>query len=496
MTSPTVAGIIKKHAEESPGKLALIEGRNTLNYGQLFDRISSVAEFLSGIGVKKGDHVVTVAMPNIEFIVCMYAVLGIGAVHIPVENHIPIERLTEISNAVDADFVISEEKPQSDCVWIPLEKIEYNKKNTSWNPVCVSDDCSEIVFTTGTTGKSKGVMLSSHCLEVYLKAMNPTFLLDEDSVFLLTTPLNHVGGMHRIHQCLFAGSTIILMDGVRNLRAFFSAVHEHGVTHTYLPPASVKLLITLAKKEVAKLDGKLKFIYTASAPFPVKDIETLMELLPHTHLHQGYGSSETGSVCNCCYNAPGETIECLGKPYSCVEVVLHDEDGNVVTEPYKEGFIRSRSEMNMIGYYNEPELTAKVLRNGFVYSNDLMFFDSDGNLHFAGRGDDVINIRGFKISPSEVENTALKHMDIADCICIPYDDNIQGCVLKLLVCLKDGCTLDTNSITSFLSSELEPYKIPTFIEQISELARTANGKVDRKSMIKIYSKESNSSGNI
>ena len=489
MEGLTVTEILKQRAKSTPDKDAIIVDDKKLSYGQLYEKISSAASYLGDRGVRKGSHVVSVARPDSEYVACMYAVLGIGAVHIPVENHIPIERLSEISTAVDADFIISEEKPDLNCVWISPDEIEYKKGESVWNPVGLSDECSEIVFTTGTTGKSKGVMLTSHCLDVYLKALNPSFQLDENSVFLLTTPLNHVGGMHRIHQCMAAGSTIILMDGVRNLRAFFSAIHTYGVTHTYLPPASVKLLITLAKKEVAKLDGKLQFIYTASAPFPVKDIEILMSLLPHTRLHQGYGSSETGSICNCCYNAPGETVDCLGKPYSCVEVVLTDADGNTITEPYKEGFIRSRSGMNMIGYYKEPELSSQVLRDGFIYSNDLMFFDDRGNLHFAGRGDDVINVRGFKVSPVEVENIALKHPSISDCVCIPYEDEKQGCVVKLLVCINNGYELNMEDITAFIASGVEPYKVPKFIEQVNEIARTSNGKINRKAIIKEYSNQ-------
>lgn len=483
----TVTGIIKNRADTTPEKAAVIAGNKTLSYGQLYNRINSVAAYLQEKGVKKGSHVISVARPDFEYIACMYAVLGIGAVQIPVENHIPVDRLSEIADAVDADFVISDEKPNYACEWISPCEIDYERGNAPWDPVGISDECSEIVFTTGTTGKSKGVMLTSHCLEVYLAAMNPSFRLDESSVFLVTTPLNHVGGMHRIHQCMAAGSTVILMEGVRDLRAFFGAIHEYGVTHTYLPPASVKLLITLAKKEIAKLDGKLQFVYTASAPFPVKDIETLMSLLPHTHLHQGYGSSETGSICNCCYNAPGESPDCLGKPYPCVEVILQDADGNLIDEPYKEGFIRSRSGMNMIGYYKEPELTEKVLKDGFIYSSDLMFFDDKGNLHFAGRGDDVINVRGFKISPIEIENLALKHPSVADCVCIPYEDPKQGCVVKLLVHLNEGHSLDTESIATFLAEGVEPYKVPQFIEEVDEILRTQNGKIDRKAIIKSHS---------
>ena len=484
----SVAGIIRRYARKKPDKIALIAGGETMTYGELEARIASAAACLKERGVGRGSHVLSVARPDFLYVISLYAVLGLGGVNIPAENRIPSGRLAEIARAVDADFVISGEDPGCGSTWIDPASLELNRQNASWDPVGVNDECSEIVFTTGTTGKSKGVMLSSHCLEVYLEAINVAFQLDEDSVFLVTTPLNHVGGMHRIHQCMAAGSTAILMDGIRDLRAFFSAIHTYGVTHTYLPPASVKLLITLAKKEVARLDGQLKFIYTASAPFPPADIQTLIGLLPHTHLYQGYGSSETGSICNCCYNAPGESINSLGKPYPCVEVILEDAEGNRVEGANREGFIRSRSGMNMLGYYKEPELTAQVLKDGFIYSSDLMFFDERGCLHFAGRGDDVINVRGFKIAPTEVENCALRYPTVYDCACVPFEDRIQGPVIKLLVQLRPGEKLDVPALTAFLAKDLEAYKLPKYVEEVTEIARTPNGKMNRKEMIRRYSR--------
>nr|AHF24545.1 fatty-acid-CoA ligase [uncultured bacterium Contig248] len=205
--------------------------------------------------------------------------------------------------------------------------------------------------------------------------------------------------------------------------------------------------------------------------------------MPDTRLHQGYGSSETGSICNCQYNAPGETLNSLGKPYPCVEVILENEDGSRITEPNREGYIRSRSGMNMLGYYKEPELTASVLKNGFIYSHDLMFFDERGELHFAGRGDDVINVRGFKVAPTEVENTALRFDQIADCVCLPFDA-LMGKELKLFVVMKEGEEFDPVGITAFLESRLEPYKVPKYIESIREIPRTYNGKIDRKALLK------------
>ena len=485
---PAITGIIKEFAISQPDKTALVIHDVQYTYFELYKMISSAASYLLQSGVKQGSHVVTVASPDIKYIACEYAILGLGAVNIPAENRIPAERLGEIACSVDAELVLSYEKPACEAKWISYDDIDLNRpQDYCWNPVSISDDCSEIIFTTGTTGKSKGVMLSSHCLETYLAAINPTFKMENDTVFLVTTPLNHVGGLHRIHQCMSVGCTGILLDGIKDLKTFFRSINEYNVTHTYLPPASVKMLITLAKKELASLNGKLQFIYTASAPFPMKDIETLMELLPDTRLHQGYGSSETGSICNCQYNAPGESINSLGKPYSCVDVFLQDEAGNIITEPNKEGYIRSKSDMNMLGYYKEPELTNEVLKEGYIYSHDLLFFDNQGELHFAGRGDDVINIRGFKVAPIEVENCSLKHAAVNDCICIPYNEPGQGTVIKLLVRLNEGFTLDPAALNDYISGMLEPYKLPKYIEEVPEIIKTANGKTNRKEMIRLYS---------
>ena len=480
---PAITGLLRQFAYETPDKTALIVNGECISYSRFYRLVTGAARFLREWGLKKGGHVLMEAVPCLPFLVYEYAVLGLGAVHIPAENRAPGGRLGEIAGAVDADLVISTEKPEAEVPWMAFENLLLEEiEDEDWLPVPVSHDCSEIIFTTGTTGKSKGVMLSPRCLEVYLEALNPYFGIRAESVFLVTTPLNHVGGMHRIHQCISVGCTAVVMDGIRNLKAFFNAMHEYGVTHTYLPPASVKMLITLAKKELAALDGQLEFIYTASAPFPAKDMEVFISLLPHVRLHQGYGSSETGSISNCQYNAPGKTINSLGKPYDCVEVRLEDEAGRPVTEPGREGYIRSRSGMNMLGYYKEPELTASVLKDGFIYSNDLMFFDEEGELHFAGRGDDVINIRGFKVAPLEVENTALQYEAIDECVCVPYEDEALGRVLKMYVVMKAGEDFRPEAITAFLASKLEDYKLPRFMESLAEIPRTFNGKIDRKKL--------------
>ena len=128
-------------------------------------------------------------------------------------------------------------------------------------------------------------------------------------------------------------------------------------------------------------------------------------------------------------------------------------------------------------------LFRSVLRDGFVYSKDLMFFDEEGGLHFAGRGDDVINIRGFKVAPTEVEDVVLRFEKVADCACVPYDDKVFGRCLKLFVAMRDGDCFNVEELSSFLEKKLESYKIPRFIEHIDKIPRTYNGKVDRKKLV-------------
>ena len=178
----SITGILKYFAKEQPSKTALVIDGISVCYYDFYRQVTSAASFLLRKGIKKGSHVVTVASPTIDYVVTEYAILGIGAVNIPTENRIPSDRLGEIAKTVDANFIISNVRPESDAVWMDYSEIDKSKEvDFSWEPVGVSDDCSEIIFTTGTTGQSKGVMLTSHCLETYLAAINPTFKLKNDS---------------------------------------------------------------------------------------------------------------------------------------------------------------------------------------------------------------------------------------------------------------------------------------------------------------------------
>ena len=258
---------------------------------------------------------------------------------------------------------------------------------------------------------------------------------------------------------------------MKDLQAFFAAVDSApGQVATFLVPSAIRMLLSLAKKDLAGRREKFAFIETGAAPMAHSDMLDLCDVLPSTRLYNTYASTETGICCTYDYN-DGECLAgCLGRPM-CHSSVFITPDGKVAC----------RGRTLMTGYAADAALTASVLREGAVYTADNGFIDDAGRLHLLGRDDDVINIGGFKVAPSEVENAALGHPSVKDCICILESGGPLGDVLALLVVPVEGAPFDKRALAAYLSQKLERYKVPVRYKTVTSVARTFNGKLDRKS---------------
>ena len=472
---------VLEQAGQAPERTALRDGAGQHSYRELAAAVKAASARLGAMGVGAGDPVLNTATPDFAYAAAVYGIQRAGAIHVPVENRAPAARLAELASQVGAKLIISPEDPCCGVPWMPAETL-LTWEGEDVDPTPDPAACAEIIYTTGTTGASKGVMLSGAALSSYVETVNPSFGLDGETVFLICTPLNHAGGLRRLHMTLSAGGTAVLTDGMRDLRRFFETVRLAGVNATYLPPASVRLLLSLAAEEFGKLDGRLRFIYTASSAFPLADMERLSAMMRHTRLYQGYGGSEIGAVSNYVYNAPGAVIDCLGRPHPGVELRLEDEDGSPVKRPGQPGRISVRSPMNMMGYLNAPELTASVLSaDGFIRTSDIGVLDAEGRLFFRGRSGDVINVGGFKVDPAEVEAAALRCPQVADCVCTGRERRL-GTVLELRVVPSAGEQFRPQEIAAELRRTLEPYKVPSRIVETDRVPRTFNGKIDRKAV--------------
>lgn len=434
----TLEESIRYHAQNTPDKCAVVCAGDQISYSGLWNSLVGRASELEKNGLRPNRPYVFRATQDIDFIITYCAVHYMGAIAVPLENKVPQEVFQSIISEVEScDF---------------------------------SDDIVDILYTTGTTGKSKGVMLS----ETALVSCADNFIADlhftPELLFIISGPLNHIASLFKMHPVLTVGGTVCVLDGLKDMNAFFDVFDlPFAKFATFLVPASIRMIMQFSYEKLCSLADKIDFIETGAAPITKYDMEQLSKALPHSRLYNTLGGTEIGAVCTYNFN-DGKYMEgCIGRPMknSTVEVT---PEGNIIVSGLT----------IMSGYVADKENTDKVLKDGKIYSADLGYVDEDGLIHLKGRQGDVINVGGFKVDPVEVENAVVSYEGIKDCICIADTHPVIGTVLKLLVVLKEGTPFDKHSIARHLKGKLEPHKIPTYYEAVESIQRTYNGKLDRK----------------
>lgn len=474
---------IYQHKNETPDKVAVIAEDYTVDYKALWNIISNVSAALKKNGISVGDRVMLEANHTVEYLGLCYGIHLAGAVHVPYEYEAPEERVNSIAEEIAPKLILTGAHPMSQ---LNLNIEELMAEEMPGYEFPEEHSLQEILFTTGTTGKSKGVMISHYGQMNMCQSQNAVLNYSEDNVWLIPTPMNHAAGLRKTHMSMVRGSTVLLMNGFKNLKLLFENMRNYNVTSLYLPPAAVHYILMLAGKKLAEFDEQLDFLYSSSSALPSGDKEKLISLLPNVRKFDAYGGSEVGAVCYIDYNAIRNRGTCVGKPNPGVEISIVDEEYRPVqASKDNPGIIAIKSNTVTMGYWNEPELTAQTIHDGVIYMTDLGYFDEEGYLCLVGRRDDVINVGGLKIAPTEVEDVAMHMPQINECVCVPYEHKTFGRCVKMYVCLKEGYELNPEEIVSYLEDKLEAYKIPKFIESIEEIPKTYNGKTDRKKLIAI-----------
>lgn len=354
---------------------------------------------------------------------------------------------------------------ERDC---PEETFQRIKRLLDTTPL--PDDACDVLFTTGTTGESKGVIISREATRANAENLIDAQGYHEGLTFLLCGPLNHIGTLSKILPTVLTGGTLRVLDGMKDMKAFFEAIAEApGKVATFLVPTTLRLLLQLASDELARCADKIEFIETGAAPIAQADMEALCRLLPTTRLYNTYASTETGIIATHDYNHDLCQAGCLGRPmkHSSIEITAEER-------------IVCRGKTLMIGYIGDAARTAEILYDGALHTHDCGRLDSEGRLHLTGRDGDTINIGGYKIAPTEVEEAALAIPGIADCICIAAPHPLRGTVLKLLMVASGDEQPTVKDIVKALKKELERYKLPQLYEFVSHIERTYNGKLNRK----------------
>ena len=485
----SVIEYVSDYARNTPDKVAVISKGAETTYGELFRLVCGYGKYLQDSDVKKGDIVVVRASQTLDYAVIYLGVHLAGGVISSLERSTSDEGMLSVARQLNARVLITDKTELAG----EYPAVYLNRKGVLESALSQDiadyeysfpdlEDSADILFTTGTTGASKGVELSHKALVATAENLIYGCGYKADTVLVVPGPLNHANAIRKFFTSMVNGSTICILNGMMNLKNFFDALdYPNGTVACCLPPSAIRTVFQLTQDKLGQYADKIDFIESATAPLPEPDKQKLCELLPNTRLYNNYGSSESASVCMYDYNKYPGMAGCVGKAMPNSRIVIVD-DGRDIIESSKErmGLLACIGDVNMKGYVNEPELTREVLIDGVVYTNDIGYIDENGFIFVSGRKGDVINVGGFKVAPTEVESAALEFEGVEDCICIPVDDNLSGKAVKLLVVFKQEEEFSVKDMKKYLASRLEGYKVPTHYELVDHVERTYNGKLNRK----------------
>lgn len=485
-----------------PDKAAVIFKQEKLTYNDLAQKIKTIAANLKELGVNKGDRVLFTALSKPEMVAAYLGIQYCGAIAVFVDKNGTAENSAAIYEDAGGSLFLTD-KPDNgelnDCKKYSLKKI-YQSDKVKYPEITYTmpkeDDIAELLFTTGTTGKPKGVILTYKSVYNILSNTITGIGIMEDERLLLPLPLNHSFALRVLRAVLYMGATVVLQNGFAFARELENNQRDFSCTALAAVPASMEIIRGQLQDKFTEIVGKFRYIEIGAGSLTIEQRKRFSALLPDTVIYNTWGSSETGGALfiNVTENVfDSIKVGAVGKPLPNVQVRVLDENGNEIkSDSAHPGRMALKGDMQMAGYWNMKELTEETLKDGWLLTSDMVYLDEDGYVYMLGRADDIINVGGEKVAPIEVENIAGQYEHIKECACIGVKDpeGILGQIPVLFVVAKDSEYSD-NGIRTFLSQRLERYKLPVHYLPLKELPRNRMQKLDRKAMRSIWDKHEN-----
>ena len=494
-----LADFVLRRAAELSDKPALVEGGSgrSMTYGELARLVRSFASGLAGRGLARGDTV-CVCLPNVpEFAVAFHGAIRAG-LRCATAN--PLYTARELGHQLadtDARVVLTvpenlgtahEAAAPTGCEVVVVGDAEAVTPFSALlgDPDAAPDtaigsphEIAAILYSGGTTGLPKGVLLSHRNLVATLALAESQLGLRSDDVVLAALPFFHIYGLHVIMNfALQAGATIVSMARFEVGR-FLDLVERYRVTRTYVVPA-----IAVALAEDPSVDdrelGSLRHVMSAAAPLGI-ELAAACERQLHCPVTEAFGMTEISAITHVVppfggVRKPGS----IGPPIPGVECRLVDHQTGVDAAPGEPGELWMRSAKVMQGYLNNPEATAATIdRDGWLRTGDIATVDDDGWFTVVGRIKEIIKYKGYQVFPAELEMLLLSHPDVADGAVIGVDDVEAGEIPKAFV-VPASDAIDADAVLSYVAERVAPYKRIRAIELIDEIPKSQSGRVLRR----------------
>jgi len=346
------------------------------------------------------------------------------------------------------------------------------------SPAVARDDMAMLLYTSGTTGRPKGVMLSHGNLVANNVTIIDYLRLNPDDIGLTVMPFHFSYGNSVLHTHLGAGSILLLEDNLAFPLVVMQRLQNERVTGLSGVPSTFAIL--MARTRIEEFDlGAMRYLTQAGGAMTRAAIQRMRELVPSAQFFVMYGQTE--ATARLTYLPPerlDKKLGSIGKPLDGIDIEVRDPDGRVLP-PGQTGELCARGPNIMLGYWRDEEATRAAVVDGWLHTGDLAHTDADGFLYIDGRTVEMIKVGSFRVSPLEVEEVLATLPGIAEMAVASVPDELLGQAVKAVLVLRDGIALDEREVKAHCRARLAAYKVPKVVEFARELPRTSSGKIQR-----------------
>lgn len=484
----SIVEIIANNAAEYPERLCVVDDGRECTYADIWREARKTASCLNELGVKKGQCVMVECTQTAEYFICNFACNLVGAYFVPLEHKAAPGRVQDILEETEAALIICEQPYDVSARQISFHQACFTETVSLDDWILpAAEDTAEILYTTGTTGKSKGIEISHGNNIAIAENISYGTEMKEGNVELIPLPLSHSHGLRCSYANFFRKGTIVITDGVTRVKDIYDKIKKYRITALDLSPTAAAVLLKLTRGRFAEFNEQFDYIQIGTAALPEETKAALCKQFMDVRLYNFYGSTESGRSCALNFNSSDDRKYCIGYPTRNATFIITDDERNPI-ESSKDntGLIACAGAMNMKGYWKQPELTAQIMRDGYIYSNDEGYIDERGFVYVLGRKDDIINYKGIKIAPEEIEEVVLRYRGVKDCACVPVADKTAGQAPKVFLVVSKPEAFDQVEFMNYVKENIDQNKVPKLVELIDEIPRASNGKIQRKKLVGSY----------
>lgn len=499
-SSILLSDFLVNSAGKCPQKTALHFGNQALTYQEIYDRAKNLAGYLAAHGLQKGDRVIIYLENSPETVISLFGTLLAGGAFSIVNQSVKSNKFQYIVGNCTPAFIITDQSK--------VEMMRGIKKQHPLPPLItvggssgisasfetimdtltplpelriIDIDLAAIIYTSGSTGDPKGVTLTHRNMVSAARSITTYLGNVESDIVLCVLPLSFDYGLYQVLMSFLFSGTVVLEKKFGYPFQLLKLINTHRITGLPCVPTMMAIFLQLDKIEKDYLSS-VRYITNTGAALPPAFIPRLKTIFPNATIFSMYGLTECKRVSYLPPEYIDQKPDSVGIAMPNSEVYVVDDDGNI---HYRDavGELVIRGSNVMQGYWNDPEGTAKALKPGrypwekALYSRDLFKIDKDGFLYFLGRRDDIVKVRGERVSPKEIENVLYQIEDVVEARVMPVPDAVRGNALRAEVALRKNSSATVETITQHCRANLEDIMVPQYIVIVESLPKSDSGKI-------------------